>query len=89
MKEKRYNEAQIQYLESLGFTYHPRIEQWSKQYGPDGGSYIWVSYQGHASNYHSHILMDRNVFLPGANECYDEFQKIKDSKLFYFKEDKL
>jgi cystathionine beta-lyase family protein involved in aluminum resistance len=84
--EEAFNKEQIALMQELEFTpiYQEQTKEfmcYRKHYGPIGGSYLFV-YPELQRGYNSQIVMDRNVFLQGHKECYEDYQKLKSSGLF-------
>jgi len=79
----RFSEEQITFLTNLGFN---RVDddQYKKQYGPDHGSFIWVysSLDKKWFNQDSQVMSDRNLFVSGHEECWQDLETIRNSKLF-------
>jgi hypothetical protein len=84
--EEAFSKEQIEFLTQLVFSpmYQEQTKEflwYRKQYGPIGGSYLFV-FPEKQVGYNSQIVMDRNVFLHGHKECYEDHQKLKSSGLF-------
>lgn len=78
-----FNEKQMKFLEENKFR---RISdnEYQKHYGPDTGSRVWV-YSSPSKNWidnTSQILVDRNIFVDGHEECWQDLEKIRYSGLF-------
>lgn len=84
--EQAFTTAQLNLLNELEMTpiYQEQTKEfmgYRKQYGPEGGSYLFVDPDVNKS-YGTQYYTDINVFLHGHNECRKDYLKLKKSGLF-------
>ena len=80
---KPFSEKQLRFLTEHNFTKVSNTE-YHKQYGPDYGSHIWI-YSSPKLNIFkrtSQMVVDRNLFITGHEECWQDIDAIERSGLF-------